>query len=108
MTINPTNPTGPRPADQSLVESARTASRPPADTPRQSASAPEAEGPRTDSVRVSDEARALASQREARPTDAAIAPERLREIGERLATGYYDQPGVIEELARRIATRGDL
>jgi|WetSurMetagenome_2_1015567.scaffolds.fasta_scaffold1405418_1 hypothetical protein len=36
-----------------------------------------------------------------------LTPERLREVLSRVASGHYDRPEVIEELARRLASETD-
>jgi hypothetical protein len=65
-------------------------------------------GPRQDKVEVSDEARNLAEAGQGRAvTQSSLSPDRLREIGERLASGFYDRPEVIEEVARRVITGPD-
>ncbi len=52
-----------------------------------------------DVVELSPEARALAT---GVPRD-TLAPERLREVAERIGSGYYDVPEVRTELSRRVA-----
>ena len=58
--------------------------------------------PRTDRVEISSEGRVLASLQidSGRPTEA--------EIRNRISSGFYDQPEVAEEVARRIYEGGDL
>jgi len=56
--------------------------------------------PRGDSVEISAEARGLASE--------GLDPERLVEIRENIRQGRYDQPGVAEDVARRILASGDV
>ena len=105
MNINPSSPQGPRqPADPAALESARAqeAHRPenrvgpkPAEKDARSGGA--------DSVDVSPDAKALAEQRDARSTTSSLPADRLKEIGDRLASGFYDQPEVIDQVARRVA-----
>ena len=104
MDIKPTSPNGPnRPVDPPAVEGARTQRTQAADVERRAPAAPEAPaaGP-VDSAQVSGAARSLAREVGAR-SEVNLDPARLREIGERIANSYYDQPEVIEQVARRIA-----
>ena len=99
------NPTGPRPNDPAQVETNRAAEA------RQDE---RAKGPankqknqvKADSVEVSSEARALAKH-DAPATNSGIHPDRLKEIGERLASGFYEQPEVVDEVARRLEADPD-
>ncbi len=61
---------------------------------------------RTDQVEISDEARALAEQGgvDGIPSGAA----RLAEIAERLESGFYDRPEIVEALAERLLESDDL
>lgn len=73
---------------------------------RQQADAADRTTVRGDQVEISDEARALAKK-----GDAGGVPEtqaRLAEIQDRLDTGFYDQPDVVKDVARRILEAGDL
>ena len=61
---------------------------------------------RRDQVDISDEARALAAQAGA---DAVpVTQAKLAEIQARLDSGFYDQPDVAKDIARRILEAGDL
>ncbi len=104
MNIKPSSPQGPRnPADAAALESARTAeARKPETNPAKNAVGDRHEK-RPDSVDVSAEAKALAEQQEARAAGSLIAPDRLKQISERLESGFYDQPAVIDQVARRVA-----
>lgn len=100
MNINPTSPHGARSADPAAIEAQRAAD--PARSPdARTADAGSATPQGADSVEVSSEAKALADGSEARGKS-QLSAERLKEIGERLATGYYDRPEVIDEVAKRI------
>jgi hypothetical protein len=102
MDIKPTSPNGPnRGADPAAAEAAR-AQRTDAD--RRAPAAPDAPAPgaTTDSAQVSGAARSLAREVGAR-SEVNLDPARLREIGERIANSYYDQPEVIDQVAQRIA-----
>jgi anti-sigma28 factor (negative regulator of flagellin synthesis) len=62
-----------------------------------------------DRVEISTEGRLLAAQLDApRPGAETMAPERIEAIRERIATGVYDTPEVIESVARKMIERGDL
>src|SRR5688572_15301516 len=99
MTINPSSPNGPsRPLDPAELERSRARQ---AESVTQGVTRKEAVDPddqTVDSVQVSSEARALADASSAPPPRNALPPERLQQIGERLATGFYDRPEVIDEL----------
>jgi hypothetical protein len=63
-----------------------------------------------DQVRLSEAVRA-AARSEAEASPAGISQERLREILKRLTSGYYNNPQVLERIARRIHEewgRGDV
>ncbi len=58
---------------------------------------------KSDSVQISDEARRLnADQRD------ALNPERVAELRQKVLTGAYNSLDVVDQVARRILTRGDL
>ncbi|MFY7921785.1 MAG: flagellar biosynthesis anti-sigma factor FlgM [Gemmatimonas sp.] len=58
---------------------------------------------KSDSVQISDEARRLnAEQRD------ALNPERVAELRQKVLTGAYNSLDVVDQVARRILTRGDL
>ena len=61
---------------------------------------------RKDHVEISDEARALAEQAGVDEIPASAA--RLAEIGERLESGFYDRPEILEAIADRILEADDL
>lgn len=56
--------------------------------------------PRDDSVQISSVGRELASGN--------LDPERVDELRENIRRGRYDQPGVAEDVARRILASGDV
>lgn len=58
-----------------------------------------------DQVLLSSEARE-ASQAEGATSPAGLSKERLREVLQRLTSGYYDTPQVLDRIARKVA--GDL
>jgi anti-sigma28 factor (negative regulator of flagellin synthesis) len=108
MAINPTSPNGPSPKlDPTALESARTAETRKAGEAAAAKAAKAPQNSKGDSVDVSAEAKALAQQSEARAAS-SIAPDRLKQIGERLASGFYDQPEVVDQVARRVAKDPDL
>ena len=63
-------------------------------------------GTRGDQVEISDAGRALAEQ--AQLDAVPMNQAKLAEAQERLASGYYDQPEVTEEIARQIIEADDL
>ena len=102
MNINPTGPNGARAGDSAPLEGNRAAETRPADQARaHPGQAPTK--PRADSVDVSADAKALAEGADARATRSSLAADRLKEIGERIATDYYDRPEVIDVVARKVA-----
>ncbi len=104
MAINPAAPQGPRRGtDPAALEAnrAQEARRPGSGNPEPGAA--DSTRPRADSVDLSADARALSEQQEVRSAKSSLPTDRLKEIGERLATGFYDQPEVIESVARRIS-----
>ena len=66
----------------------------------------EKQSARADQVDISDEARALAEQNDVDGIPGTQA--RLAEVQDRLDSGYYDRPEVIDEIAGRILDSGDL
>ena len=97
MTINPTGPAG-------------GSTTPAQGTPRdQNArdSRIESEGPvRGDRVDISSEARALAAEGDV--DRVPFTETRLQELRELIASGHYDRPDVVAELAQRLTDSGDL
>jgi hypothetical protein len=61
--------------------------------------------PRSDALEISDSTRQLAGRSE-RPPLGELPAARLRDILDRLADGFYDQPGVRAEVARRLSRDG--
>jgi hypothetical protein len=110
MAINPTSPNGPRgPLDPAELEKSRarpTTSASPA--PATSREAIDPNDAKHDSVQVSSEALDLSEQSGARPGKSSLPPERLQQIGQRLASGFYDQPAVINDLAKRLTNHPDM
>lgn len=72
----------------------------PAQTPTPSSSSDRSA--RADSVQISDAGRRLQAQRE------DIDPERVAELRQKVLTGAYNTLDVVDQVARRILTRGDL
>lgn len=75
----------------------------PRETPR---SAPDARD-RQDRVEISEEGRALAAQEEVR-TDGSLDAERVLELRRWIQSGGYDDPQVVDRIARRLLESGDL
>lgn len=63
-----------------------------------------AKTPRTDSVQISPEARAMAAKAEG----GTLSPERVAEIRQKILQGAYDSTEVLQTVARRILGSGDL
>lgn len=61
---------------------------------------------RSDHVEISEEARALAEQ--SGVDRVPFTEARAAEIRERLDSGYYDRPEVIDAIAERLVDSGDL
>jgi hypothetical protein len=113
MSIDPTSPSGPqRPLDPAALDAAGTPRPAPGSMPpaggreRERPSVPE-HGVRADSLDLSEAARNLAREIRGREVHVGLPPERLREIVRRLASGFYDRPEIIEEVARRLARDPD-
>jgi len=87
----------------------------PASTPAQSRPTPPGQsngingtGPaRTDSVSISEAGRSLAGRVEA-DNKSTLDPERVAELRTKVLTGAYNTLDVVDQVARRIITRGDL
>ena len=62
---------------------------------------------RTDSVQISDTGRSLASRAQA-DERARMDPERVAELRQKVYEGAYHALDVVDQVARRILTRGDL
>lgn len=62
---------------------------------------------RRDSVQISDTARSLASRADAEQR-AQLDPERLAELRRKVYEGAYNALDVVDQVARRILTRGEL
>jgi hypothetical protein len=107
MNVNPSSPQGPRqPTDPAALDGAR-----PQEGKRSGSGVPpkaaESAVGRPDSVDLSAEARHLADGSDVRPGQSSLSLDRLQQVGERLAAGFYDQPEVIEQVARRVARDPD-
>jgi len=109
MAINPTSPNGPRgPLDPAELEKSRARGAQSASpAPVTGREAVDPNETKHDSVQVSPEALDLAQQSGARPPKSSLPPERLQQIGERLASGFYDQPEVMNDLAKRLVNHPD-
>jgi anti-sigma28 factor (negative regulator of flagellin synthesis) len=62
---------------------------------------------RQDRVEISDEARALAAQEEVR-TDGTLDAERILELRRWVQSGGYDDPQVVDKIARRLLDLGEV
>lgn len=62
---------------------------------------------RRDSVQISDSARTLASRAES-DERARMAPERVAELRQKVYEGAYNALDVVDQVARRILTRGEI
>lgn len=75
--------------------------------PSQPSSQPNTTGPaRSDSVQISAEGRSLASRAESEA--GSLDPDRVAELRNKVLTGAYNSLDVVDQVARRILTRGDL
>lgn len=63
-----------------------------------------AAGTSADSLALSPEARALVGAGPVGATDSSLAPERLRELIDRIASGFYDTAAVRDVVAQRVAS----
>ena len=109
MKINPSSQQAARQSvDQAAQEAARAAeARKATSGSAAPKGAADPDAVRADSVDVSSAARELAGGREARAAESSLPADRLREIGERLASGFYDSPEVVDQVARRVAADPD-
>ena len=100
MNIRP--PSGDRPQ---RIDSPRTGAAPEARPVERDETAPAAEAPGIDRVELSPEARQLESALRAQNLSLTqLAPERLRQVLDRIASGHYDRPEVIDQTVRQIAS----
>jgi anti-sigma28 factor (negative regulator of flagellin synthesis) len=67
--------------------------------------APGAAPAKSDSIQISDAGRSLAGRLEQAE---ALDPERVAELRTKVLTGAYNTLDVVDQVARRILTRGDL
>ena len=65
--------------------------------------APAAKPVKSDSVQISDEARRLNAEQKD-----SFDPERVNELRQKVLSGAYNTLDVVDQVARRILTRGDL
>jgi hypothetical protein len=102
MNINPTSPHGAGRSGEAGADRVRDANARPEAAADQHQPETEAAAAAAAQVQVSSDAKALASQSGTRPSGGALAAERLKEIGTRIAQGYYDRPEVIDQVARHV------
>ena len=97
MTINPTGPTGGRtpPSESTARDQGTREARNESDVPVLG-----------DRVEISSEARALAAEGDV--DRVPFTEERLQELRALIASGHYEQPDVVAQLAQRLADSGDL
>jgi flagellar biosynthesis anti-sigma factor FlgM len=65
--------------------------------------APAAKPVKSDSVQISDEARRLSAEQKN-----SVDPERVNELRQKVLSGAYNSLDMVDQVARRILTRGDL
>ncbi len=65
--------------------------------------APATKPVKSDSVQISDEARRLNAEQKD-----SLDPERVNELRQKVLSGAYNTLDVVDQVARRILTRGDL
>ncbi len=102
MNINPTSPHGPGRSGEAGAERVRDPNARPDPAADHRKPETEAAAAAAAQVQVSTDAKALASQSGTRPSSGALAAERLKEIGTRVAEGYYDRPEVVDQVARKV------
>ena len=73
----------------------------------QGGAAPAPDAKKSDSVQISDAGRSLAG-RVAKEQQVDFDPERVAELRAKVLTGAYNTLDVVDQVARRILTRGDL
>ncbi len=77
-------------------------------SPDQRGVQPNGTGPtKSDSVQISDAGRSLAGRASA-DNNTAFDPERVAELRTKVLTGAYNTLDVVDQVARRILSRGDL
>jgi hypothetical protein len=100
MVIRPSDPDRPH----RLAAGGPEAAVPAADTRREER--PErtaSSSPRSDRAELSKAARELFEQLDRpNPGSPALAPERARQVLERLRSGHYDRPDVLDQVAKRV------
>ena len=89
--IRPFGPKGPKPAEQESDGEAKEGSK---------------RSDRSDRAGFSAEGLAMAAL--VRNVEAELSSERLEQIESRVASGFYDQPEVAGEVARRLLEAGEL
>ena len=100
MSIRPPSGDLPKPIDSTRTGGAAE-SRPLEPRPE---SRPPAGAPGADRLELSPEARALdAALRAQNLSLSQLPPERLRQVLERIASGHYDRPEVMQETVRQLA-----
>ena len=105
MNVNPTQPGQTRGPAPERPKDAGPAAAIPRDRGTEPEAAPNLE--RADQVELSEAARELQDRTGlAGPEPPSLEPERLREILQRVSSGYYDRPEVRDEVLRRL--QGDL
>lgn len=83
------------------------AKTPAAGTPGTSAASRPSPALRSDSVQISDAARALASSEGPRAAASGLTTERVQQLRERVLQGAYNSTAVADQVARRILSSGD-
>ncbi len=103
MDIKPTTTHGNRPADPQQLEAQRASEARKPDRGAPISQGHQEADSQADSVNLSPDAKGLAKGSEGRAVESSLSPDRLKEIGQRLASGYYDRPEVIDQVAREVA-----
>ena len=103
MTIQPSSPNRPRIEGPTPARTSTPVARVSDDTPSRTAEA--TLGGHRDVLDLSPAARALVARTE---EDATLSAERMLELRTRVSDGTYNSPSVINELARRMRSSGDL
>ncbi len=107
MSIEPTKPTGiPGSPDAARLQQPQGAQLPKAPAANRSAAE---SGGRVDSAEFSPAARALSEQvGPQRSSASGLSPARLKQLLQRLLSGFYDRPEVQRTIAQRVSKDPDL
>jgi negative regulator of flagellin synthesis FlgM len=96
-------------ADFIRSDQAREIQRSTPDGVARQATQPAAPVTRSDKVEISDEARRLSRGADATsPSNNSLSPEKIAEYRQKILGGAYDSLEVVEQVARKMLTSGDI